>query len=67
MNKLRKTQGHALNPQERDLPTPPNVPLLRALWPLLDGIGGRLKSTWGVLVGASVNWPDDFGCFWNPR
>ena len=32
------------------LPTPPNVPLLRALWSLLDGIWGLLKGSWGVLV-----------------
>ena len=30
-------------------PTPPNVPLLRPLWSLLDGIGGSLKGSWGVL------------------
>ena len=29
---------------------PPNVPLLRALWSLLDGIWGLLKGSWGVLV-----------------
>ena len=27
----------------------PNVPLLRALWSLLDGIWGLLKGSWGVL------------------
>ena len=32
------------------IPTPPNVPLLRALWSLLDGIWGVLKGSWGVLV-----------------
>ena len=32
------------------LPRPPNVPLLRALWSLLDGIWGFLKGSWGVLV-----------------
>ena len=32
------------------LPRPPNVPLLRALWSLLDGIWGLLKGSWGVLV-----------------
>ena len=31
---------------------PPNVPLLRALWSLLDGILGLLKGGWGVLVPA---------------
>ena len=30
-------------------PRPPNVPLLRALWSLLDGISGLLKGSWGVL------------------
>ena len=30
-------------------PTTPNVPLLRALWSLLDGIWGILECTWGVL------------------
>ena len=29
---------------------PPNVPLLRPLWSLLDGIWGVLKSSSGVLV-----------------
>ena len=29
-------------------PRPPNVPLLRALWSLLDGIRGSLKASWGV-------------------
>ena len=32
------------------IPRPPNVPLLRALWSLLDGIWGSLKGSWGVLV-----------------
>ena len=32
------------------VPRPPNVPLLRALWSLLDGIWGLLKGSWGVLV-----------------
>ena len=31
-------------------PRPPNVPLLRALWSLLDGIWGVLEGSWGVLV-----------------
>ena len=31
-------------------PAPPNVPLLRALWSLLDGIRGVLKGSWGVLA-----------------
>ena len=29
------------------VPTPPNVPLLRALWPLFDGIWGILKVSLG--------------------
>ena len=33
-----------------DVPRPPNVPLLRALWSLVDGIWGVLKGSWGVLV-----------------
>ena len=33
-----------------DSPRPPNVPLLRALWSLLDGIWGFLKGSWGVLA-----------------
>ena len=32
------------------LPRPPNVPLFRALWYLLDDIWGVLKGSWGVLV-----------------
>ena len=32
------------------VPRPPNVPLLRAFWSLLDGIWGILKGSWGVLV-----------------
>ena len=36
------------NPME--VPRPPNVPLLRALWYLLLGIWGILKGSWGVLV-----------------
>ena len=30
-------------------PTPPNVPPLRVVWSLLDGILGVLNSSWGVL------------------
>ena len=30
---------------------PPNVPLLRALWSLLDGISGVLKGSWGCWMG----------------
>ena len=33
-----------------NIPTSLNVPLLRALWSLLDGIWGSLKGSWGVLV-----------------
>ena len=36
--------------QQDRLPRPPNVPLLRALWSLLDGIWGLLKGSRGVLV-----------------
>ena len=32
------------------IPRPPNVPLLRALWSLLDGTWGLLKGSSGVLV-----------------
>ena len=32
------------------LPTPPNVPLLRAIWSVFDGIWGLLMGSWGVLV-----------------
>ena len=32
------------------VPRPPNVPLLRALWSLLDGIWGVLKGSRGLLV-----------------
>ena len=40
---LELVRGHRI-------PTPPNVPLLRALWSLLDGIWGLLRGGWGVLV-----------------
>ena len=36
------------------MPRPPNRPLLRALWYLLDGICGVLKASWGVLVLSTV-------------
>ena len=39
--------GHTHLPH---LPRPPNVPLLRAWWSLLHGIGGFLKGSWAVLV-----------------
>ena len=32
------------------VPTPPNVPLLKALWSLVDGFWGSLKGSGGVLV-----------------
>ena len=35
------------------VPTPPNVPLLRALWSLLDGI-------WGVLKGSCAGQSNHF-------
>ena len=38
--------------------TPPNVPLLRALWSLLVGTWGILKGSWRVLV---------FGSIWSPQ
>ena len=31
------------------IPRPPNVPLLRALWSVLDGIWGLLKGSLGIL------------------
>ena len=37
-------------PNIKLLPTPPNIPLLRALWSVLDGTWGLLKGSWGVLV-----------------
>ena len=38
------------HPNQVPLPRPPNVPLLRALWSLLDSIRGVLKGSWGVVV-----------------
>ena len=35
-------------------PQPQIVPLLMALWSLLDGIWGVLKGSWGVLVDSLV-------------
>ena len=32
------------------MPRPPNVPLLRALWSLFDGISGILEGSLGVLA-----------------
>ena len=47
---LFRTLLSSLNPCIWDcLPRPPNVPLLRALWSLLDGIWSLLKGSWGVL------------------
>ena len=46
--------GEAQVPTWKLLPTPPNVPLFRALWSLLDGIWGSLRRSWGVLVYCSV-------------
>ena len=51
-------QERTLNPveflqhrfQAYSLPRAPNIPLLRALWSLLDGTWGVLKGSWGVLV-----------------
>ena len=39
-----------LQEQPALVPGPFNVPLLRGLWSLLDGISGVLKGSWGVLV-----------------
>ena len=36
--------------REASFPRPPNVALMRDLWSLLDGIGGVLKGSWGVVV-----------------
>ena len=33
-----------------DIATPPDVPLFRAIWSLLDAIWGLFKGSWGVLV-----------------
>ena len=49
----RKGYGHRV----RYLNTPPKVPLLRALWSLLDGIKGALKGSWGVLGTSNVQGP----------
>ena len=50
------------------LPTPPNVPLLRALRSLLDGIWGVLEGSWGVLV--NIGYLDPLGSpsriYWSP-
>ena len=53
-------RGTARNSWSEYMPRPPNVPLLRALWSLLDGIWGILKGSWGVLVHREVSksqWP----------
>ena len=59
-------QTHGLRGEEKDqalvpegpstqylttLLDPPNVPLLRALWSLLDCIWGVVEGSWGVLAG----------------
>ena len=46
----RNRQDSCQPEKNRCTPTPPNVPLLRALWSLLDGIWGPLKGSWGVLA-----------------
>ena len=33
----------------------PNIPLIRALWSLLDGIWGLLKGSWGVLAAYTLS------------
>ena len=43
------TKDSGSNPKARPKPRPPNVPLLRARWSLLDFIWGLLKGSWGVL------------------
>ena len=46
------------NTKEISPPRPPNVPQLRALWSLLDGIWGLLKGSWGVLaIGTTTSEP----------
>ena len=42
-------------------PRPPNVPLLRALWSLLDGIWALLQGSWGVLDYPAVEDRKDAG------
>ena len=37
-------------------PRPPNVPLLTALWFLLDGIWGVLTGSWGVLEYSTIDY-----------
>ena len=45
-----RTQGGTNPKVSIKLPNrPPNVPLLRALWSLLDVVWGLLKGSWGVL------------------
>ena len=54
-------------PKVRPFPRPPNVPLLRALWSLLDGIWSVLKGSWGVLVELFSEVLDHcFTYFWGP-
>ena len=45
------------------LPRPPNVPLLGALWYLVDGIWGLLKGSWGGWYGL----PCKFGALMSDR
>ena len=40
--------SHIAVEHQNDLPAPPNVPPLRALWSLLDGICGVVKGSWGA-------------------
>ena len=39
---------------DSSLPRPPNGPLLRALWSLVDGFGDLLKGSSGVLVDSTL-------------
>ena len=48
LHPVGKTRTHTHT--HKLVPRPPNVPLLRAVWSLLDGIWGVLKGSWGVLV-----------------
>ena len=45
---------HLVPKQSLQEPRPPNVPLLRAIGSLLDGIWGVLKGSWGVLEDETV-------------
>ena len=50
-----RAHGHVSHGQN-SLPRPPDVPLLRASWSLLDGIWGVLQDSWGVLVYIGIVW-----------